>query len=63
MGFLVKFFNIVMELVQNIAQQLERREGGLCKDSNWPNEPLVPTILPQYWAQILQGSALFALNP
>ena len=28
MGFLVKFFNIVMELVQNIAQQLERREGG-----------------------------------
>ena len=24
-------------------------KGGLCKDSNWPNEPLVPTILPQYW--------------
>ena len=37
----------------------KQERGQLCKDSNWPNEPLVPALLPGYWAQILQGSTTF----
>ena len=57
MGFLVVTVENCVETGSKYrVATLGRRGRYICKDSNWPNEPLVPTPLPRYWAQILQGS-------